>query len=35
MIINAGIRRIVIREGYPDELASSLLDEAGLEIEKL
>lgn len=35
MIINAGISRIVIKEGYPDELAASILDEAGLEIEKL
>ena len=35
MIINAGITRIVIREGYPDELAASILDEAGLAIEKL
>ncbi len=35
MIINAGITRIVIREGYPDELAASILDEAGLNIEQL
>ncbi len=35
MIINAGITRIVIREGYPDELAASILDEAGLTVEKL
>lgn len=35
MIINAGIKRIVIREGYPDELAASILQEAGLAIEKL
>ena len=35
MIINAGISRIVIREGYPDQLAASILNEAGLEIEKL
>ena len=35
MIINAGIERIVIREGYPDELAASILDEAGLKIERL
>ncbi len=35
MIINAGITRIVIREGYPDELAASILDEAGLKVEKL
>lgn len=35
MIINAGIKRIVIKEGYPDELAASILDEAGLAIEKI
>lgn len=35
MIINSGIRRIVIRDGYPDELAVEILDEAGLEIEML
>ena len=35
MIINAGIKRIVIKEGYPDELASSILEEAGLKIEKI
>lgn len=32
MIINAGLKRIVVREGYPDELAKEILDEAGLEI---
>ena len=35
MIVNAGIRRIVVREGYPDELAVEILKEAGLEVEKL
>ncbi len=35
MIINAGITRIVIREGYPDELSREILDEAGLNIEML
>ncbi len=35
MIINAGINRIVIREGYPDELSAQILEEAGLKIEKL
>lgn len=35
MIINAGIKRIVIKEGYPDELAASILAEAGLNIEQL
>ena len=35
MIINAGIKRIVIKEGYPDKLALELLDEAGLKVETL
>lgn len=33
MIINAGIVRIVIREGYRDALAAEVLDEAGIRIE--
>ena len=33
MIINAGIKRVVIKESYPDELASRLAEEAGLKIE--
>ncbi len=33
MIINAGIKRIVVREGYPDQLALDVLNEAGLHIE--
>ena len=32
MIINAGIKRIVVREGYPDNLAKQILSEAGLFI---
>ncbi len=35
MIINAGIRRIVVREGYPDEMATEMLAEAGLKIVML
>ena len=35
MIINAGINRIIVREGYPDELAVKILDEAGLKIVML
>jgi dCMP deaminase len=35
MIINAGISRIVVREGYPDELATRILDEAGLKVVAL
>lgn len=32
MIINAGISRIVVKEGYPDQLSVDILDEAGLKI---
>lgn len=32
MIINAGIDRIVVKEGYPDELSEEILKEAGLKI---
>ncbi|PKM84597.1 MAG: cytidine deaminase [Firmicutes bacterium HGW-Firmicutes-11] len=35
MIINAGIKRIVVRSGYPDALAVEMLGEAGLEVELL
>lgn len=35
MIINAGIRRLVVKEGYPDELAVEILREAGLSIVML
>lgn len=35
MIINAGIRRIVVKEGYPDQLSVDILKEAGLKIEKM
>ena len=35
MMINAGISRIVVKEGYPDELAVEILREAGLSIVML
>lgn len=35
MIINAGLSRIVVRDGYPDDMAREILDEAGIEIEYL
>jgi dCMP deaminase len=35
MIINAGIRKIIVDEGYPDEFAVEILDEAGLKIVKM
>ncbi len=35
IIINAGIRRVVYCQGYPDELARRILREAKLAVEKL
>ncbi len=35
MLINAGMQRIVVREGYPDTLAVEMLNEAGLKINML
>jgi len=34
MLINAGIRRIVYGDGYPDELSLSLLEQAGVRLER-
>ena len=33
-IINAGISRVVYKEGYPDEFSIKLFDEAGVKLEK-
>lgn len=33
ILINAGIARIVYAEGYPDELAAAILEEAKLKLE--
>lgn len=33
MMINAGVKRIVVLGGYPDALAREMLKEAGIEIE--
>jgi dCMP deaminase len=35
MIINAGITRVVYKEGYPDEFSISLFDEANVSVEKI
>jgi dCMP deaminase len=35
MIINAGIRKIIVAEGYPDKFAVDILSEAGLQIVNL
>ncbi|RJQ54560.1 MAG: cytidine deaminase [Actinobacteria bacterium] len=34
MLINAGIRRVVYRDSYPDELAQAMLAEAGILLEQ-
>jgi len=34
MIINAGIRRIVYGQGYPDTLAEEMITESGVKVEK-
>lgn len=33
MIINAGIRRIVYKQGYPDEFAMHLLQQAAVQVD--
>ncbi|HPD57752.1 MAG TPA: cytidine/deoxycytidylate deaminase family protein [Smithellaceae bacterium] len=35
MIINAGVTRIVVSDGYRDELAAQMLKEAGIEVTQL
>jgi len=35
MLINAGIRKIVYREGYADRLSLSMLDEAGIDMKQI
>ncbi len=32
MLINAGIRKIIYREGYPDLLSMEMLEESGVEV---
>ena len=34
MIINAGIKRVVYKDGYPDEFSMELFNEAGTKVEK-
>jgi len=34
MIINAGIKRIFYKDGYPDEMSIEMLNEAGIELIK-
>jgi len=35
MLINAGVKKIVYLEGYPDALADEMLAEANIEVERL
>ena len=35
MLINAGIRKIYYLEGYPDDLASELIGESGIAVERM
>ena len=32
MIINAGIKKIVYKDGYPDELSRDMIEESGIEL---
>lgn len=34
LIMNAGIKRVVYKEGYPDEFAVELLNEAKIQLDK-
>lgn len=34
MIINSGIKKVIYRNGYPDDFSKVLLDEAGVELIK-
>ena len=35
MIINAGIKRVVYLDGYADDLAKEMIDQAGIVIKKM
>lgn len=35
MIVNAGITRVVYREGYPDDFSREILGEAGVELVRV
>ena len=34
IIINAGIKRVVYKDGYPDNFSLTLFEEAGVSVEK-
>jgi len=35
MLINAGVKKICYEDGYPDELAAEMINEAGIEMVKM
>ena len=35
MIVNAGIRRVVYEQGYPDEFTHEIFGETGVQVEKM
>ncbi len=35
MLINAGVVKILYRDGYPDELSDEMLAQAGVEVQRL
>ena len=35
MLINAGIKKIYIADGYPDDLSREILNEAGIDVHRL
>ena len=34
MIVNAGIRRVVYEQGYPDAFSIEIFEETGVKLEK-
>src|SRR3990172_9125333 len=34
MIINAGVKKLIFDDGYPDQLAAEMIKESGLEVEQ-
>ncbi|RKX68955.1 cytidine deaminase [candidate division TA06 bacterium] len=34
MLINAGVQKIIFKDGYPDELSKQMLEEGAIEVEK-
>ena len=35
LIINSGIKKVIYKQGYPDEFAMQMFEEAGTEVQKI